>query len=99
MARALAERTTKEQLQSQTTSSAVQHDWTCTRCGGLMVNDFCMDVLNNTGESEFAAKRCVQCGEVVDPVILQNRRTRQEPMTGRSGNFSNNSVESLRVNR
>ena len=43
-----------------------------------MVSDFCMDLLNSTGELEFAAKRCVQCGEVVDPVILQNRRTGQE---------------------
>jgi len=43
-----------------------------------MVNDFCMDLLNGTGELEFAAKRCVQCGEVVDPVIARNRRERQE---------------------
>lgn len=43
-----------------------------------MVNDFCMDLLNGTGELEFAAKRCVQCGEVVDPVIARNRRVRQE---------------------
>jgi hypothetical protein len=42
-----------------------------------MVNDFCMDLLNSTGELEFAAKRCVQCGEVVDPLILRNRRLRQ----------------------
>jgi hypothetical protein len=37
-----------------------------------------MDLLNTTGELEFAAKRCVQCGEVVDPVILRNRGTRHE---------------------
>jgi len=43
-----------------------------------MVNDFCTDLLNSTGELEFAAKRCVQCGEVVDPVILRNRGTQQE---------------------
>jgi hypothetical protein len=46
-----------------------------------MVSDFCMDVLGNIGEAEFAAKRCVQCGEVVDPVILSNRQLRQKPMT------------------
>ena len=39
-----------------------------------MVGDFCMDLLNGTGELEFLASRCVQCGEVVDPVILKNRR-------------------------
>jgi hypothetical protein len=43
-----------------------------------MVSDFCMDLLNSTGELEFAAKRCVQCGEVVDPVILRNRGLRQD---------------------
>jgi hypothetical protein len=45
-----------------------------------MVQDYCLDVLSNIGESEFAAKRCVQCGEVIDPVILRNRGTRQELM-------------------
>lgn len=46
-----------------------------------MVCDFCMDLLNSTGELEFVAKRCVQCGEVVDPVIERNRRVRQEART------------------
>jgi hypothetical protein len=45
-----------------------------------MVTDFCMDLLFCIGETEFAAKRCVQCGEVVDSVILLNRQLRQEPM-------------------
>jgi len=81
MARALTEKTENEQCGNHTVSRAVQHESTCTRCGGLMVQDFCLDVLGNIGESEFAAKRCVQCGEVVDPVILRNRGTRQEPMT------------------
>jgi hypothetical protein len=81
MARALTEKTNNEQLGSHKVSSAVPHESTCDRCGGLMVSDFCMDVLGNIGEAEFAAKRCVQCGEVVDPVILRNRGARQEPMT------------------
>jgi len=45
----------------------------CHRCGGLMVGEFCMDLLNSTGEIEFTAFRCVQCGEVIDPVVLMNR--------------------------
>jgi hypothetical protein len=52
-----------------------------------MVQDFCLDVFGNMGESEFAAKRCVQCGEVVDPVILRNRGARQEPMVAPSALF------------
>lgn len=51
---------------------------TCTRCSGLMVDEFCMDLPNGTGELEFLASRCVQCGEVVDPVILKNRSIQQQ---------------------
>jgi len=81
MARALEEETRAEQLGNHTVSSVALHETTCTRCGGLMVDDSYMDILNNVGELKFAAKRCVQCGEVVDPVILQNRGARREPMT------------------
>ena len=38
-----------------------------------MVGDFSMDLLHTTGEPE-CATRCVQCGEVVDPVIQRNRK-------------------------
>ena len=74
MATALTEKTRSEQVGNHTVSSAVPHESTCTRCGGLMVTDFCMDLLFCIGETEFAAQRCVQCGEIVDPVILKNRR-------------------------
>jgi hypothetical protein len=81
MARAFAEKTRTEQFGKHTVSSAITHEWTCIRCGGLMVNDSYMDLLNNIGDSKFAAKRCVQCGEVVDSLILLNRQLGQEPMT------------------
>ena len=80
MATAFKEKAKNEQLANHTVSPAAQHESMCTRCGGLMVSDFCMDVLGNIGEAEFAAKRCVQCGEVVDSVILRNRGARQEAM-------------------
>lgn len=80
MARAM-ERTRIDEGQRQVATSAARHESTCPRCSGLMVNDFCMDLLNSTGELEFAAKRCVQCGEVVDPVIERNRQLRQDMPT------------------
>jgi hypothetical protein len=83
MATASAEGTRVDQLLTCAISSAVSHASRCTRCGGLMVSDFCMDLLNSAGESELAAKRCVQCGEIVDAVIQRNRRLRQEPITVR----------------
>jgi len=58
-----------------------------------MVSDFCMDLLNSTGGLECAAKRCVQCGEVIDPVIEHNRRIRQESMLLRSARASVPSME------
>jgi hypothetical protein len=55
----------------------------CTRCGGLMVADRYIDLLDDTGKLEFTADRCIQCGEVVDQTILQNRnrgRTAPSPL-------------------
>ena len=94
MARALTEKTRAEQPRSHSVSSAVHHESICIRCGGLMVNDFCMDLLNSTGELEFAAKRCVQCGEVVDSVIQHNRQLRQDSTAVRFAErvLSNNRV-------
>lgn len=40
----------------------------CPRCSGLMVAEWCEDL------SDYRAQRCLQCGEVIDPVILQNRQ-------------------------
>ena len=71
------------ELLNRAISSAVVHGSSCTRCGGLMVGDLWMELLHSTGELELAAKRCVQCGEVVDPVIQRNRRLRRESITVR----------------
>jgi hypothetical protein len=37
----------------------------CSRCGGFIVVEPCFDS---------RVQRCVQCGDLVDPVILQNRQ-------------------------
>jgi hypothetical protein len=49
----------------------------CRRCGGLMVADRYIDLLDDTGKIEFVANRCIQCGDVVDQTILRNRRASQ----------------------
>jgi len=38
-----------------------------------MVRQLSIDLLNHIGELEIETRRCVQCGEIVDPVILRNR--------------------------
>jgi hypothetical protein len=45
----------------------------CHRCGGLMAREFCFDLQDETGKTGFWAARCLQCGELLDPLILQNR--------------------------
>ena len=48
----------------------------CLRCSGLMVPEQGFDLFSDNGHLDFSARRCVQCGELVDPVILRNRRLR-----------------------
>ena len=94
MAAASAATFSKEALPDHACSPAFRTKTTCVRCGGLMVGEFCMDLLNSSGELEVETLRCVQCGEVVDPVILQNRRRQQEAMTGKASRMSVHSVGS-----
>jgi|SoiMethySBSTD1v2_1073268.scaffolds.fasta_scaffold4070652_1 hypothetical protein len=46
----------------------------CRRCGGLIVPEF--SLMLNIRSSETAAERCVQCGDIVDRLILLNRSRR-----------------------
>jgi hypothetical protein len=54
----------------------------CPRCSGLMVDEWCQDL------SDYRSQRCVQCGEMIDPVILHNRGALHGPMpTHLAGNM------------
>ncbi len=46
----------------------------CVRCGGLLLPTYYQDIHDDTGQIDFLALRCAVCGEVVDPVILKNRK-------------------------
>lgn len=54
----------------------------CPRCEGLMVVEQCFDLTGDAGHQDCLARRCVQCGEVIDPVILQNRRLKFATVAG-----------------
>ena len=64
-----------ETLSSSHSAISLSFDWsfTCPRCQGLFVRVFCMDMYDGTGENGFWALRCLQCGELLDPLILQHR--------------------------
>lgn len=45
----------------------------CQRCQGCMVRDFFLDVMNVSGEMTFNGWRCLNCGDIIDPVIAHHR--------------------------
>lgn len=45
----------------------------CTRCQGLMIREQFVDFWDDTGCHDFAGWRCLNCGEVVDPLVLMHR--------------------------
>jgi len=49
----------------------------CRRCGGFMVPAFWTHLVS-ASEWEIAPRRCVQCGDVIDAVILRNRSLHQQ---------------------
>ena len=50
----------------------------CSRCSGFMIVEESFDSIAGAAHGDFLVRRCVQCGEVVDLVILQNRRSQLE---------------------
>ncbi len=46
----------------------------CTRCQGFMVPHDCYNLLDGGHPTHIQAWRCVMCGDLVDPIILANRR-------------------------
>ena len=46
----------------------------CLRCGGLLVTERMDSAADVVGERYSAALRCVQCGDLIDHVILRNRK-------------------------
>ena len=56
----------------------------CPRCKGLMVVEESFDSIAGGDQAGSLVRRCVQCGEVVDPVILQNRQLQLGTDVGRT---------------
>ena len=45
----------------------------CRRCGGLLVNEHCMEMELGPIGRGYWAWRCIQCGDMIDETILRNR--------------------------
>ncbi len=42
-----------------------------------MVTEICIDLWSSVGEPECKASRCVQCGDVIDSIIVRHRQLAQ----------------------
>lgn len=51
----------------------------CSRCAGLSVPELIVE-----GGARILAMRCLHCGDVIDHVILMNRRRHQRRQLGRA---------------
>jgi phage major head subunit gpT-like protein len=62
----------------------------CLKCNGKMAHERYYDFLDETGKYSFEGWRCLVCGDIVDPVILGNRKARvfPKPRTIRKRRFS-----------
>lgn len=47
----------------------------CQRCEGWMISDHFMDLRNVSGEIDFKGWRCLNCGDITDPVIVRHQAT------------------------
>jgi hypothetical protein len=52
----------------------------CQRCGGMLVDEHCMDIGEEGSGHRFWGMRCVQCGDVIDETILRNRCSSTETL-------------------
>lgn len=64
----------------------------CPRCRGLMLRDESLDLADETGQYRFPAWRCVICGEVLDPLIAEHRRSPLEPMSIEPGSPTRSTI-------
>ena len=46
----------------------------CQRCQGYMVSDHFMDLQNVSSELDFKGWRCLNCGDITDPVIARHHQ-------------------------
>lgn len=76
------ERTVRNRLEQDTLFNSVP----CSRCTGLMVVEQSFDSMRGSSEADVSLRRCVQCGEIVDPVILQNRQLQRGSTLQRTQN-------------
>ena len=73
MATAVELRKDRRTESHQPERNAISDSVRCSRCMGFMVTEQGFNSMLGTSEANVLLRRCVQCGEIIDPVILKNR--------------------------
>ncbi len=61
----------------------------CSRCHGLMISEHFLDFEGTYGHMWASGHRCMNCGNVHDPVIDQHRRVKGQPALALVDNIDN----------
>ena len=46
----------------------------CSRCHGMLIETYCISPYEGTAEFQIRAMKCLQCGDLFDDTILENRK-------------------------
>ncbi len=65
----------------------------CSRCSGAMANEYFQDMRDDTGRLSFFGWRCLTCGEILDPVIMSNRKNKPAPLVSNNHRFAVSAIK------
>lgn len=64
----------------------------CHRCNGYLYEGSLMDIRDELGNIWIQAIHCLNCGEILDPVIWKNRHHTIKPLEGKARLHKNSPV-------
>jgi hypothetical protein len=70
-------------MMTRMASAEASDDGLCPRCSGFMVQERFEDFPGGFAGPPFQGVRCVNCGEILDLLILEHRNQRPQPMKDR----------------
>ena len=67
----------------------------CSRCEGCMIEDFLLDIEDSSGPMWLKAWRCMNCGNIYERVLQQNRLAKETQMGASTAIAQRANAESL----
>ena len=72
-----------------------QNAQACTRCAGLLIREGLFDLFDETGQIRRWAWRCIQCGNIVDSLILKRHMGVDRPAFNVRGRRPRTPIQAL----